>query len=170
VTELRGQVDLGEKPKALQPIRREVTSAKEQTGETPIFDHVQELQRQANLGNREPQLFQPNPSEQQARERLGKPPPLLTPYQLLHPILRNEWKDFMAGLEELDADFLAKHNIENVSDYLLRAVLDLAIRPIPDLSREYGGDIHKDIIVPTMKVRSLARERLLQQWREKGIL
>ena len=47
VTELRGQADLGAKPKTVQPIRREVTIAREQTGENPVFNHVQDLQQQA---------------------------------------------------------------------------------------------------------------------------
>jgi hypothetical protein len=47
VTELRGHADLGAKPKSVQPIRREVTRAKEQPGENPVLKHVQELQRQA---------------------------------------------------------------------------------------------------------------------------
>jgi hypothetical protein len=39
-----------------------------------IRTHVEELQGQADLGAK-PQPFQLNPAEQQARERLGKPPP-----------------------------------------------------------------------------------------------
>ena len=47
VTELRGQADLGAKPKSVQPIRGEVTRASEQTGENPIEKHVQKLRKQA---------------------------------------------------------------------------------------------------------------------------
>jgi N-methylhydantoinase B/oxoprolinase/acetone carboxylase alpha subunit len=47
VTELRVQADLGAKPKSVQPIRREVSRVSEQTGENPVFKHVQELQRDA---------------------------------------------------------------------------------------------------------------------------
>jgi hypothetical protein len=47
VTELRGQADLGAKPKSVQPIRREVSRVSKQTGENPVFKHVHELQRDA---------------------------------------------------------------------------------------------------------------------------
>ena len=47
VTELRGQADVGAKPKLIKPIGREVFSAKEQSGENPVFNHVQELHGQS---------------------------------------------------------------------------------------------------------------------------
>jgi hypothetical protein len=74
VTELGAQADLGEKPKSVQPIRGEVYSARGQTGENPVLKHVDELQWQATLKG-EPAPFQPIPEEQEAVERLGKPPP-----------------------------------------------------------------------------------------------
>jgi hypothetical protein len=75
VTELRGQADLGAKPKSVQPIRGEVSRAKEQTGENPVSKHVDELKRQKTLKGG-PAPLQPIPQEQRAAERLGKPPPL----------------------------------------------------------------------------------------------
>jgi hypothetical protein len=47
VTDLGIQADLGAKLKSVQPIRREVYRASEQSGENPVLNHVQDLQRQA---------------------------------------------------------------------------------------------------------------------------
>jgi hypothetical protein len=76
VTELKGQADLGAKPKSVQPIHGEVYRDNGQPRENPVLKHVNELQRQASLKG-EPAPFQPIPEEQQATERLGKPPPEL---------------------------------------------------------------------------------------------
>ena len=74
ITELKRHADLGPKPKSVQPIHGEVSSAGGKSGENSVFKHVEELQRQASLKG-EPAPFQPNPKERQASERLGKPPP-----------------------------------------------------------------------------------------------
>jgi len=74
VAELKGHADLGPKPKSVLSISGEVYSAGGQTGEHPVFNHVNELQWQASLRG-EPAPLQPTPAEQQAAERLGKPPP-----------------------------------------------------------------------------------------------
>jgi hypothetical protein len=79
IAELKGHADLGPKPKSVQPIRGEVYSARGQTEENPVLDHVDEkhvneLKRHASLKG-EPAPLQPIPAEQQAAERLGKPPP-----------------------------------------------------------------------------------------------
>jgi hypothetical protein len=47
VTEMRGQADVGAKPKSAGLIRRDASTTSEQTGENPILKHVQELQQQA---------------------------------------------------------------------------------------------------------------------------
>jgi hypothetical protein len=74
VEELKGHTDLGTKPKSVQPIRGEVYRERGQTRENPVAKHVNELQWQASLKG-EPAPLQPIPEEQQAAERLGKPPP-----------------------------------------------------------------------------------------------
>jgi hypothetical protein len=74
VAELKGHTDLSAKPKSVQLIRGDVYRAGGQTGENPILKHVDELKWQTSL-KREPAPLQPIPKEQQAAERLGKPPP-----------------------------------------------------------------------------------------------
>jgi hypothetical protein len=74
VAELKGHTDRGPKPKSVQPIRGEVYTAGGQTGENPVFKHVDELKWQATLKG-EPAPLQPIPEEQAAAERLAKPTP-----------------------------------------------------------------------------------------------
>jgi hypothetical protein len=47
VADLKAHAELGSKPKSVQPIRGEVYRAGGQTGEKPGFNHIQELQQQA---------------------------------------------------------------------------------------------------------------------------
>ena len=54
--------------------RPELRNPGEQTGENPVLKHVDELKWKASLKG-EPAPLQPIPAEQQAAERLGKPPP-----------------------------------------------------------------------------------------------
>jgi hypothetical protein len=108
VTELRGQADLGAKPKSVQPIRREVTRAREQTGENPVFEHVQELQWQASLKGESAPL-QPIPEEQAAAERLAKPPPEVSPTTYPQRITPERIQEFLKRsptLTEEDAKML----------------------------------------------------------------
>jgi hypothetical protein len=80
VAELKGHADLGTKPKSVQPTHGEVYRVTEQNGENPALKHADALQQQAILrGEQDP--LQPNPAEQQSRERLSKPPPAESPVQ-----------------------------------------------------------------------------------------
>jgi hypothetical protein len=53
----------------------ELSKPGEQTGENPVLKHINELQQQGTLTRGDVVPLQLNPAEQQARERLGKPPP-----------------------------------------------------------------------------------------------
>jgi hypothetical protein len=166
VNELKGQASLRGEPAPLQPNHAE-QRARERLAKPPPEEAATIFNSAAqDLGDRG--KLPDHPLFSQVEQ--APAPELQTPYELLHPILRTEWRDFIAGLEHLDAEFLAKHKYENVTNYLLSAVLDLALRPIPNLTRKYGGAIHADILVAAEQHRLLAIEKLTQQWREKGIM